>query len=218
MSLPRNGRRSAMWPIDVMLRRQGRVCVNDNGSTDISFMGLRLTRMNIHLVVPSVSKWLVKMIIHLHKAESHNGIYLLNLRTKPRNTAELSHPEHAQKERVRQKKKYKGRTRKHEAHDAVYHNWFSPFLWSQIDGAVKHPSVGNNMSSWYLIKVLKLKDPVVFAQLSRSTIKNWIDQMGSKPQWSDATLRKAEQGNHQGHNHGGWQGALVNVKYYLHHI
>ena len=82
--------------------------MNDNGSTDISFMGLRLTRMNIHLVVPSVSKWLVKMIIHLHKAESHNGIYLLNLRTKPRNTAELSRPEHAQKERVRQKKKYKG--------------------------------------------------------------------------------------------------------------
>ena len=74
MSLPRNGRRSVMQPIDVMLRRQGRVRVNDNGNTDISFMGLRLVRVNVHLVVPSVSEWLVKMIIHLHKAESHNSI------------------------------------------------------------------------------------------------------------------------------------------------
>ena len=89
MSLPRNGRRSAMRPIDVMLRRQGRVRANDNGNTDISFMGLRLVRVNVHLVVPSVSEWLVKMIIHLHKAESHNSIYPSNLRTNTRNTAIL---------------------------------------------------------------------------------------------------------------------------------
>lgn len=74
------------------------------------------------------------------------------------------------------------------------------------------------MSSWNLVKVLKLKDPVVFAKLSRSTIENWIDRTGTKPRWSDATMRKVEQGNHQGHNHGGRRGALVNVKYYLHHI
>jgi hypothetical protein len=139
---------------------------------------------------------------------------LVELEDKPpkchkHSIAELSCPERAQKERVRQKKKYKGRTQKHEARNAVYHNWFSPFLWSQIDGAVKHPAVGRNMSSWNLVKVLQQKDPVVFEKLTRSTIENWIDRSGTTPRWSEATLRKAENGNHQGHNHGGRRGALV---------
>ena len=123
--------------------------------------------------------------------------------------AELSRPERAQKERVRQKKKYKGRTRKHEAREAIYHNWFSPFLWSQIDGAVKHPSVGRNMSSWNLVKVLQQKDSIVFEKLSCLTIENRIDQTGAASKWSEATLHKAENGNHQSHNHGGRRGALV---------
>jgi hypothetical protein len=67
------------------------------------------------------------------------------------------------------------------------------------------------MSSWNLVKVLQLKDPVVFAGLSRSTVESWIDRTGSRPQWSEATLRKAEAGNHQGHNHGGCAGVLVNL-------
>ena len=102
--------------------------------------------------------------------------------------------------------------RKHKARDAVYHNWFTLFLWSQIDGALKHPSVGWKMSSWNLVKVLQQRDPVVFENLSRSTVESWIDRTGSKPKWSEATLRKAENGNHQGHNHGGRRGTLVSVR------
>lgn len=76
--------------IDVMLKRQGRVHANDNKNTDVSFMGLRLPRVNVHLVVPNVSEWLVKMlIIHLHKTESCNSIYPSNLRTNAQNAAVL---------------------------------------------------------------------------------------------------------------------------------
>jgi hypothetical protein len=71
----------------------------------------------------------------------------------------------------------------------VYHNWFSLFLRSQIDGAVKHPSVGWKMSSWNLVKALKLRDPAVFAGLSHLTIESWIDRTG-RPQWSKAALCK----------------------------
>lgn len=129
--------------------------------------------------------------------------------------AELSRPERAQKERIRQKKKYKGRTRKNEAQDAKYHNWFSPFLWSQIVDIAKHPAVGPNMSSHYIIQVLKQKDPVTFEHLSRGTVDGWIDRSGSKPRWSDATLRRAEKGNHQGHANGGRRGVLVCICFIL---
>ena len=57
----------------------------------------------------------------------------------------------------------------------------------QINGAVTHPSVGRNWSTWHLVKVLQQKDPIVFEKLFRSTVESWIDRMGSKPQWTEAT-------------------------------
>jgi hypothetical protein len=79
----------------------------------------------------------------------------------------------------------------------------------QINGAVMHPSVGRNWSTWHFVKVLQQKDPIIFEKLFRSTVESWIDRMGSKPQWTEATLRRAENGNHPGHNHGGHKGAMV---------
>jgi hypothetical protein len=107
--------------------------------------------------------------------------------------------------------------RLHGASDAVYHNWFSPFLWSQIEDCTKHPEVGWSMSSWNLVKVMKKKDPVVFKKLACSTVESWIDWTGAKPRWSDATLAWVEKGNHPGHGHGGCKGVLVSNIRHKHH-
>ena len=113
-------------------------------------------------------KWKVSTavyVIELDTKISYHWHIIVKLANNPskshkQSVAELSCLEHVQKERIRQKARYKGRTQKNEAHNAVYHNWFSPFLWSQIDRAVTHPSVGRNWSTWHLVKVLQQKDPI----------------------------------------------------------
>jgi hypothetical protein len=127
--------------------------------------------------------------------------------------AELSRPDRASKIKAREKgKKPQGRKQKHEPSKAVYHNWFSPFLWNQIMTAAAHPSVGRSMSSRALAKVLTVKDSKTFSALAPSTIEGWIDRKsGLRPRWSDAALRRAELGNHQGHSNGGRRGVLVRV-------
>jgi hypothetical protein len=123
--------------------------------------------------------------------------------------AELSRPDRAHNESLRKKNKPQGRKQKHEKKDARYHNWFSPFLWSQIEAGAKHISVGKSMSTYYLVKVMQQKDPITFGGLSRSTIEGWIDRSGKIPRWNDATLARIERGNHQGFDHGGQKGVLV---------
>jgi hypothetical protein len=62
--------------------------------------------------------------------------------------AELSQPGQAKVEQVHQKNKEtqkKGQPCIHEARDAIYHNWFSPFLWTQILAAGK--AIGWQMSA-----------------------------------------------------------------------
>lgn len=76
----------------------------------------------------------------------------------------------------------------------------------------KHPAIGPKMSSHYIVQVLKHKDPVIFEHLSRGTVDGWINRSEDKPRWSDATLRRAENGNHQGHINGGRRGVLVCLK------
>ena len=126
--------------------------------------------------------------------------------------AELSRPNRAESERVRQQRKEtekKGRPYVHKARDAVYHNWFSPFLWSQITSAGKE--AGWQMGASEIRNRLQRKDPVVFAGISRTTINSWIDRSGSRARWSDATLNLAEKGNHQRHPNGGRRGVLVST-------
>jgi hypothetical protein len=91
----------------------------------------------------------------------------------------------------------------------MYHNWFSPFLWSQIELGAKHPSVRKSLSTYQLVKVMQQKDPITFGGLSRSTIEGWIDRSGAVPRWNDATLARIERGNHQGYDHEGRKGVLV---------
>jgi hypothetical protein len=124
--------------------------------------------------------------------------------------AEMSRPNRAQKERTREEQKKtqkKGRPRVHQARDAVYHNWFSPFLWTQILAA--GIEVGWEMSASAIRNYLRKKDPTVFANISRTTINEWIDRSGSRPKWSDKALQLAERGNHQLHPEGGRRGVLV---------
>ncbi|KAG2748079.1 hypothetical protein P692DRAFT_20691496, partial [Suillus brevipes Sb2] len=56
---------------------------------------------------------------------------------------------------------------------------------------------------------LKKKDPVIFKGLAHSTVEGWIDRTG-KPRWTEAALRMAELGNHQGHSNGGQKGIFTN--------
>jgi hypothetical protein len=102
--------------------------------------------------------------------------------------AELSRPNRAHNESLRGKNKPQGHKQKHKKRDAKYHNWFSPFLWSQIEAGAKHPSVGKSMSTYYLVKVMQQQDPVTFKGLSHATIEGWIDRSGKEPRWNDATL------------------------------
>lgn len=123
--------------------------------------------------------------------------------------AELTRPNRAAKEHERQRKQKKctsGCKCTHEKKDAVYHNWHGPFTWIQIENAIKHPSVMWSLS--HLVQYLKRKDPVIFKGLARSTVEGWIDRTG-KPRWTEAALRMAELGNHQGHSNGGWKGIFV---------
>lgn len=125
--------------------------------------------------------------------------------------AELSRPNRTEKELACQKKTHQsGRKRKNLHRDAIYHNWHGPFTWNQIVDAARHPSVGSKMSSTKIIQILKKKDAVTFKNLSRSTVESWIERpKEGKPQWSDAALRMAENGNHQGHGNGGRHGVFV---------
>lgn len=89
--------------------------------------------------------------------------------------AELSRPQRAFKEKHRTKyKKAPGRKRKHEPRSAKYHNWHTPFLWTQIESAARE---------------------VGFAGLRRSTVYDWIDYSGDRPKWKDWVIEKAERGN-----------------------
>ena len=125
-----------------------------------------------------------------------------------KNIAELTRPARAIKEKIRSaKKKPQGRKRVNEARPAKYHNWHTPFCWSQIKIAAKQ--VGWRMSASAIVHALNHMDRDTFAAISRTTVDSWIDRKGPKPRWSDAVLKKVEQGNDPGHNKGGRRGILV---------
>jgi hypothetical protein len=115
-------------------------------------------------------------------------------------------------ERTRKRSKEtqkKGRPHIYQARDAVYHNWFSPFLWSQILIAGKQ--VGWEMSASEIQNCLQKKDPAVFSKITWTSINMWIDRTGTRPKWSGNALRIAENGNHQLHPKAGRRGILVSI-------
>ena len=139
-------------------------------------------------------------------------VHLEDLPVKHRKlgNAELSRPNRAASENAcqeRQKTEKRGRPRVHNPRNAVYHNWFSPFLWNQILLAGK--AAGTQMSATAIRDWLRRRDPATFGDISRSTIYDWIDRSGTRPQWSKEALDMAEKGNHQCHPNGGRRGALI---------
>ncbi|KAF8808295.1 hypothetical protein BYT27DRAFT_7041201, partial [Phlegmacium glaucopus] len=102
-------------------------------------------------------------------------------------TAKLSRPGRAIKRKFKSEhKKPQGQKAKVLVQQAKYYNWFSPFLWSQIEVAVKQ--VGWKMGASEIVDAVKRINPVNFEGLSRTTVKSWIDRSGNKPKWTNAVL------------------------------
>ena len=124
------------------------------------------------------------------------------------NVAELTRPERGFKEQSRIKNcKPQGRKKVLPIRPAKYHNWLTPFCWTQIAQVAK--VVGWKMSPSEIVKLLKKKDPITFANINRTTVDKWIDRRGCKPCWSESVLRRVESGNNPGHDKAGCRGVLV---------
>jgi hypothetical protein len=96
---------------------------------------------------------------------------------------------------------------------AKYMNWFSPFIWSQINTAAR--ITGWKMSATEIVHELRKHNPETFGKINRTTVNEWIDRSGDRPRWSDAALEKVGQGNNPGHNKGGRRGILVCNLWYI---
>ena len=123
--------------------------------------------------------------------------------------AELSRPARAVEQKVKEKtRKPQGCKAKVRHEDTKYHNWFTPFLFKQIDNA-RILVGGPQWSTRKIVKELKKKDGNTFAGLNRTTIDGWIDRTESKLKWSERTLERLKWGNDLGHSKGGQKGILV---------
>jgi hypothetical protein len=125
--------------------------------------------------------------------------------------AKLSRPEWQTKRKFKAKtRKPPGRKATHQPKDATYHNWFTPFLFNQIENA-RIFAGGPKWSTRAIVKVLKLRDPVVFAKLlvNWTTIDMWIDRSGKKPRWSDRTVERIKQSNQTENSNAGRKRVLV---------
>ena len=121
---------------------------------------------------------------------------------------ELTRPARNLKEKMHaHSHKPQGQKLKHKPRPAKYHNWLTPFCWTQIVIVVKQ--VGWRTSTTDIVNRLKKHDPVTFSQINRSTIEGWIDRSSGKPQWKESILRQVVDGNSPGHNTGGRRGILV---------
>ena len=113
------------------------------------------------------------------------------------------------------KRKFKDRTRKPQGQkafrsprEARYTNWFSPFLFQQIENA-RIMAGGPTWSTRAIERELKKKDSVTFKAFSRKTLDTWIDRSGNKPRWSDKTLARIKKGNDVENVNAGRKGVLV---------
>ena len=114
---------------------------------------------------------------------------------------------------MEKRKKPQGRNQKHKVSKKKYHNWFSPFLFTQIETA-RVTSGGPHWSTRAIFNKLKKRDPETFQGLGRSTINRWIDRTGDKPKWSERTLERIKRGNEPGHDNCGRKGIFVTIIYF----
>ena len=91
-----------------------------------------------------------------------------------------------------------------------HHNWFTPFLFKQIENA-RIAAGGPKWSTRAVERELKKRDPVVFKDFSHTTMNEWIDRSQDTPKWSDKTLVRIKRGNEVGHANGGRKGVLVSL-------
>ena len=128
--------------------------------------------------------------------------------------AEETRPAHLLKKKIKDKnRKPQGRKQKHEQRRVKYHNWFTPAYWRMIEQAGK--AAGSKMSATRIVKIAKARNPEIFENLLRETIRDWIDKSGERPRWSDATLRRVEAGNAPGHANGGRRGVFVSSSFLI---
>jgi hypothetical protein len=128
--------------------------------------------------------------------------------------AEETRPARLLKKKIKEKnRKSQGRKQKHEQRRAKYHNWFTPACWRMIEQAGK--AAGSKMSATQIVKIAKARNPEIFENLSRETVRDWIDKSGTRPRWSDATLRRVEAGNSPGHANGGRHGVFVSSSFLI---
>lgn len=81
--------------------------------------------------------------------------------------AELTRPARELKEKIRAKnRKPQGRKRIHEPRPAKYHNWLTPFCWTDIVIVAKQ--VGWRMSSSEIANGLKKRNPDTFGKINRN--------------------------------------------------
>ena len=122
--------------------------------------------------------------------------------------AELSRPARMLKQKFKDdNRKPQGRKRKRLLKSAKYHNWHTPFIWTQIEIAVRQ--VKWKMGGSAIVAAARKLDPVLFAGLSRTTVNSWIDRSRERPRWNESILKKIEQGNDPGHKNGGQRGVVV---------
>lgn len=124
-------------------------------------------------------------------------------------TAELTWPARSLKKKIKNEmQKPQGRKAFHTKKQAKYHNWFTPFIFKQIENA-RIMAGELNWSTWAIEWELIKKDSVVFKNFRHQTLDEWIDRSQYKPRWLDKTLARIKHGNDIGHANGGRKGALV---------
>ena len=110
--------------------------------------------------------------------------------------AEDSRPRRQYKEDTRKLRKPAGRKRKHEQSISSRTNWFSPFLWRQIEIAAKR--AGHPWSPSSIAREARKIDPKVFGTLTEQVVGRWIDPVAKAEgtsKWKDSVLVQVAKGN-----------------------
>ena len=113
--------------------------------------------------------------------------------------AEDSRPRRQYKEDTQKLRKPAGRKRKHEPKVSSRTNWFSPFLWPQIEIAAKR--AGHPWSPSTIAREARKIDPKVFGTLTEQVVGRWIDPVakaGGTSKWKDSVLVHVAKGNAPG--------------------
>jgi hypothetical protein len=115
---------------------------------------------------------------------------------------EALRPHRQYKEDVRKDNKPAGHKQVHDQKAAKCTNWFSPFLWTQIEVAAR--CAGKPWSPCVIAREAKKSDPKVFGRLMEQVVGRWIDPIAKAEglsKWKESVLIQVVKGNSpHGHN------------------